>query len=105
VLRVQALQNKQPSGTGAGLPISVTTQIPEINPDFRILNTVVNKILTWRISDKKTVLHQRFRVGNVLFTMLIPRLLPGSTFHGALDTACKEIILLEKKNQAVKYLR
>jgi hypothetical protein len=99
VLRVQALQNKTAIWTGAGFAYFVTTQIPEINPDFRILNTVDNKILTWRISDKKTVLNQRFRVEERFIHNANSKITTGKYFSWRLDTACKLIILLEKKNQ------
>jgi hypothetical protein len=49
--------------TGAGFAhFSVTTQIPEINLDFRIPEYRGQQDLTWRISGKKLVLNQRFQV-------------------------------------------
>ena len=60
---------------------SVTTQIPEINPDFRIPEYRGQQDLTWRISGKKTVLHQRLQVEErFIHNANKEMLLPGTIF-------------------------
>ncbi len=91
--------------TGAGFAhFSVTTQIPEINPDFRIPEYRGQQDLTWRISGKKTVLNQRFQVEErFIHNSNSSGLLPGSTFSWRFRYRLQgDYTIWKKENKAVK---
>ncbi len=91
--------------TGAGLAhFSVTTQIPEINPDFRIPEYRGQQDLTWRISGKKIVLNQRFQVEErFIHNANAAGLLPGSTFSWRFRYRLQgDYTFWKKENQAIK---
>lgn len=91
--------------TGAGFAhFSVTTQIPEINPDFRIPEYRGQQDFTWRISSKKIVLNQRFQVEErFIHNANAAGLLPGSTFSWRFRYRLQaDYTFWKKENQAVK---
>ena len=91
--------------TGAGFAhFSVTTQIPEINPDFRIPEYRGQQDLTWKISSKKLVLNQRFQVEErFIHNANSAGLLPGSTFSWRFRYRLQgDYTFWKKENQAIK---
>ena len=91
--------------TGAGLAhLSVTTQIPEINPDFRIPEYRGQQDLTWRISRNKFNINQRFQVEErFIHSTNSSGLLPGSTFSWRFRYRLQgDYTFWKKENQAIK---
>ena len=91
--------------TGAGLAhFSVTTQKPEINPDFRIPEYRGQQDLTWRISRNKLNINQRFQVEErFIHNANAAGLLPGSTFSWRFRYRLQgDYTFWKKENQAIK---
>ena len=91
--------------TGVGFAhFSVTTQIPEISPDFRIPEYRGQQDLTWRISGNKTVLNQRFQVEErFIHNANSLGLLTGTTFSWRFRYRLQgDYTFWKKENQAIK---